>query len=130
MAAPGMIYSILDTNVLVRLLVGDNAIQHAQAERWVKEAESGDRKIVVTPIVIAETSFVLESFYRQARDKIADALEIFVSQRWLQTEEREVLLGIWQYYRQGLHFVDSYLRSWVDVNGGTILSFDKALNKL
>lgn len=122
-----MTVSILDTNVLVRFLVGDNAPQRAQAERWFKEAEHNTRTIVVTPLVIAETSFVLESFYKQKRSIIADALEIITSQRWLGLEERQIILKTWTYYRKGLHFVDSYLRAWTAVHGGDILTFDKDL---
>lgn len=129
MGETDMNLALLDTNVLVRFLVKDNDVQHEQAEKWFREAEDGARKIVITPVVIAETSFVLESFYEQSRDRIADALEVFISQRWIQVEERDVLLGLWQYYRKGLHLVDSYLRAWVELRGGTILSFDKALNK-
>lgn len=124
-----MIVSILDTNVLVRFLVGDNAPQRAQAERWFKEAEHGRRAIIVSPLVIAETSFVLESFYKQKRGAVADTLEVVVSQRWLNVEERTVMLKALSYYRRGLHFVDSYLRAWTAVHGGEILTFDKDLKK-
>ncbi|KKU13634.1 MAG: PilT protein domain protein [Parcubacteria group bacterium GW2011_GWC2_45_7] len=125
-----MTISILDANVLLRFLVRDNTAQYNQAQQWFKEAEDGRRKIIIIPLVVAEACYVLGSFYGQSRDSIADMLEIFISQRWLQVEERDVLLGVWQYYRKGLHFVDSYLRAWTDINGGTILSFDKALLKI
>lgn len=124
-----MIASILDTNVLLRFLVKDNVVQYGQAQQWFKEAEDGKRKIVIVPIVVAEACYVLASFYGQSRDSIADMLEVFVSQRWLQVEERDILLGLWQYYRKGWHFVDSYLRAWAELRSGFIISFDKALNK-
>lgn len=120
---------VLDTNALVRLLVGDNPTQRNQAEQWLKQAEQGQRIIAVTPVVIAETSFVLESFYKLKRDDIADALEVFVAQRWLKVEERDILCGLWPYYRQRFHFVDSYLRAWSVFFGGDILTFDKKLRK-
>ena len=81
----------LDTNVLVRFLVGDNAAHQRQAEQWFEQAERGERAIVVTPVVIAETSFVLESYYKLDREAIADRLEVFVSQRWLNVEDRSAL---------------------------------------
>ncbi len=121
--------SFLDTNVLVRFLVGDIPRQQVQAEQWFKQAEQGKRSIMVSALVIAETVFVLESFYKQSRDSIADALEVFVGQRWLRVEEREVLLQLWPWYRKGLHFVDSYLRAIIGSKGGEILSFDKKLLK-
>lgn len=116
---------ILDTNVLVRFLVGDNKEHQDQAARWFNEAEKGSREIVIDPVVIAETTFVLESFYKLTRDSIASAMEVFLSQRWLEVREREALLDLWHYYREGLHFVDSYCLAWAQNIGASVLSFDK-----
>ncbi len=120
--------SILDTNVLLRFLIRDNVAQYKQALRWFKEAEAGERTIVVSPIVVAEISFVLETFYKKSRGEVADALEAFVSQRWLEIMERDVLLGLWPWYRSGLHFVDSFLLSWAAVHIGDILTFDRQVH--
>ena len=122
-----MTLDVLDINVLVRFLVGDNTTQKKQAEQWFKEGESGKRKIVVLPIVVAEGSFVLESFYKKRREEIANAFEIFLSQRWLQVAERDTLLSLWKWYREGLHFVDSFLLAWARLNAGRVLTFDKEL---
>lgn len=121
--------SLLDTNVLVRFLVGDNAIQKEKAAQWFKEAERRDRSIIITPLVIAETSFVLESFYKLSREEIADALEVIVSQRWLDIRERTLLVHLWSFYRKGFHFVDSYLRALVSLHGGELMTFDKKLKR-
>lgn len=121
---------ILDTNVLIRFLVGDHQAHQQQAQRWFKAAELGEYSIVVMPLVIAEACFVLESYYKQSRRSIADAMEIFVSQRWLRVQERDIILQLWPDYRRGLHFVDSYLRAWVKVHGGKAMSFDKQVIKV
>ena len=127
MVAARMIVSILDTNVLVRFFVGDNNTQKEKAAQWLKAAAEGKRVLVLTPIVIAETSFVLESFYKLPRDTIADALEVFVSQRWLDVRDRAPLAHLWPLYRKGFHFVDSYLRAWISMHGGELMTFDKKL---
>lgn len=121
--------NILDTNALVRFLVRDNEKQYKQVVNWFKEAENRKRKIMIKPLVIAETCFVLESFYKQKIEDIAQKMEVFLSQKWLKVEEREVMIGLWQWYRKKLHFVDSYLISWSKVNKGRVLGFDKALLK-
>ena len=118
---------VLDTNVLLRFLVGDVPAQHRLAETWFKDAETGKRSIVVIPLVVAEATYVLEKFYRKSREEIADSLEIFLSQRWLEIPERDVLLGLWSRYRKGLHFVDSFLWSWSQENDGRVLTFDKGI---
>lgn len=120
---------ILDTNVLLRFLVGDNKKQQQQAEQWFNQGQEGKRKIVVKPLVIAEACFILESFYRQKREKIADVFEVFLSQRWLKVDEREALLNLWPLYRQNLHFVDSFLVAWASVNKGSVLTFDQKILK-
>lgn len=118
---------ILDTNVLLRFLVGDNRAQQKLAEQWLKEGEGGKRKIVVLPIVVAESVFVLETFYKKKREEIADSFEVFLSQRWIQVAERDALLSLWQKYREGLHFVDSFLFAWARCNTGHILTLDREL---
>lgn len=129
MGAISMTLHILDTNVLVRFLVGDNPVQQKQAARWFKEAEHGKYVIVLTPLVVAETSFVLESFYKLKRADIANALEVIVSERWIKVEERETLQHIWDDYRDGLHFVDSYLCAWAKIVHGSVLTFDKKITR-
>lgn len=122
---------ILDTNVLLRFLVGDNKTQQIQAIEWFRQAEKGEIKIIIAPLVIAETCFVLESFYKQHRSDIISSMEVFISQRWLRVENRDIIKHTWNYYQNNLHFVDSYLLAWSEIAEDGILTFDqKVLNKL
>ncbi len=116
---------LLDTNVILRFLVTEDTAQRQKAIEWFTEAEAGDRSIIVTPLVVAETSFVLESYYKVERSVIADQLEVFVSQRWLEVEERQILQGLWSDYRKGMHFVDSYLRARALFDERKLLTFDR-----
>ncbi len=127
--AKNLVGEIVDTNILIRYLVGDDPKQQSQAQRWFREAERGKRKLVIKPIVVAETCFVLESFYQKKRGEIADAFEVILSQKWLLVEERKVLLKLFFWYCQGLHFVDSYLISWAQENKASVLSFDQKVKK-
>lgn len=120
---------IVDTNVILRFLVADDKEQHEKAKRWFTEGESGKRQLFISVVVVAEACFVLESFYKKSRDEIANAFEIFLSQYWLVVEERKVLLAMWQWYRNGLHFVDSFLLAWAKEYGGHVLTFDKQVTK-
>jgi len=118
---------VVDTNVLVRFFIGDNKSQQKQASNWFYQAQKGKKKLVVKPIVVAETSYVLESFYKKQKEEIADTLEVFLSQSWLVVEERNIMLSLWDWYKNGFHFVDSYLLSWAKNNNSSIVSFDKKL---
>lgn len=120
---------VVDTNVLIRFFVGDNRLQQKQAGSWFFQAQKGKRKLLIKSLIVAETCFVLESFYKKQRDEIADAFVIFLAQSWLVVEERDVLLSLWDWYKDGFHFVDSYLLSWAKNNNSSIVSFDKKLTK-
>lgn len=124
-----MMSYILDTNVIVRYVVGDNKEHQEQAMRWFSEAEKGRIVIRILPSVIAETVYVLQSWYHHPREKIADVMEVFLSQRWLDVHDRDALLTLWEYYRAGMHFIDSYLIALSKAEGVAVLTFDKKLQK-
>jgi len=118
---------ILDTNIILRFLVGDNKPQQEEAKKIFKAGERGKRDILVKPLVVAEVCFVLESFYKKTKAEIAESMEIFLSQKWLKVEDRQPLLSMWEWYRE--NFVDSYLLACSKLGKSKILTFDKALSK-
>lgn len=118
---------LLDTNVILRYVVGDDKKQHEQSKHIFKEAQQGKRMLVVKALVIAECCFVLESFYKKSHQEIAEPFEVILSQKWLKVEERETLLGALHRYLEGKHFVDAYLSAAALVEGGSICTFDKKL---
>lgn len=122
-------HNLLDTNALVRYLVRDEENQYQQAVDWLKDAEDGKIKIIVPTIVVAETCFVLESFYKKQRDEISDSMVVFLSQRWMAVPDRDILLSLWGNFKKGLHFVDSFLISWAEQKNYKLLTFDKKLQK-
>lgn len=123
-----MIYAV-DTNVILRYFVGDNKNQQKKAREWFKKAQSGKIKLLIKPLVVAETCFVLESFYKKTREEISEAFEVFLLQKWLKVEDRETLLGLWIWYQKNFHFADSYLLAWAKIKKSNLISFDKKLLK-
>jgi predicted nucleic-acid-binding protein len=75
----------VDTNVLVRLLVRDDAKQVAAAERFV---EGG---AWISHLVLMETAWVLASVYDLAPDRIANSLVMLLGHSQLTIERAEVV---------------------------------------
>jgi predicted nucleic-acid-binding protein len=69
----------LDTNVLVRYLVGDDAQQVKAVDKLVAEARKQDEPFYVDTIVLCETVWVLKSSYGFSRQQIHEALEQITS---------------------------------------------------
>jgi predicted nucleic-acid-binding protein len=84
----------LDTNVLVRYIMQDDAKQAALASRLVESLTDGAGFIPL--IVIAELSWVLSSAYGLSREQLAEALEgVLRSKEWV-VEKPDI---VWQAVR-------------------------------
>lgn len=120
---------IVDTNVILRFLVKDDEGLYQKAVKIFQEAEAKKYRLVVKSIVVAEATFVLESFYKKDRQSIADTFKVFLSQKWLKVEERKTLLSLWANYEKGQHFVDCYLLASAQNTDAELLTFDRQLQK-
>jgi predicted nucleic acid-binding protein len=121
---------VLDTNIITRYLIGDVESHLIEAKKIFKQAEDGEVTLLILPVVVAEVSYVLQKFYHKSELEISNAMQTILIQPWLELEHKRALLGMWGWYEQGQHFVDSYLLALDKFEGIEIVSFDKRLNKL
>lgn len=89
----------LDTNVLVRLLVGDDARQAAQAAAVVREgAEAGD-PLFLPLTVMLELEWVLRSRYRFRKDVVLATLVKLLESREIEFQDEASLERALFFYR-------------------------------
>jgi predicted nucleic-acid-binding protein len=85
----------LDSNVVVRYLVQDDAKQSRAAARIIERDLSDATPGYVSLVAIAEIAWVLERSYRFSRAEIAAAIELMLQAQTLTIEcEREVFLAM------------------------------------
>jgi predicted nucleic-acid-binding protein len=84
----------LDTNVLVRLVTGDDPAQAAAAEAFV---QSGGW---VSHLVLAETTWVLSTVYGLSAAAIAHAIEILLGHEHLTVQDPDVVTAALDGYRR------------------------------
>lgn len=65
----------IDTNVLVRFLVQDDAAQAHIATQLLANAETAKQPLFVSQVVVLELMWVLQSVYEVPRDAILASLE-------------------------------------------------------
>ena len=90
----------LDTNVLVRYLVADDAKQ-AEAARVLLAGLTADRCGFVCREVAVELVWVLERAYRFPRDRISTVLEALAASEELKLEAAEDVARAADGYRRG-----------------------------
>jgi predicted nucleic-acid-binding protein len=121
----------LDTNVLIRFLVEDDAAQSQRAARLVDRAIDASESLFVSDIVLAETAWVLTRAYGISKTELLRVLRQLQAAKHLQFESSDVLahaLDVWEAGKGD--FSDYLILSRAQANGcEAVATFDKALLK-
>ena len=120
----------LDTNVLVRFLVADDAAQARKAKALV-ESLSEDARAYVPDIVVCELVWVLTRSYGFDRTRVSQALRLLASARQLRLHSADNVLRAIAAFEQGSgDFADYLIRDQAKAAGcKSVLTFDKKLLK-
>ncbi len=81
----------IDTNILVRFLVGDNQNQAQVVYDLFKEIETKSEELFVPLLVIMELIWVLESVYAVEREELTDSIDDLLLMPILKFEHVEVI---------------------------------------
>lgn len=81
----------VDTNILIRFLVGDDERQAEKVYRIFKKIESEKNELFVPLLVILELIWVLESVYEIKRAEILDSISELLLMPILQFEHQSTL---------------------------------------
>jgi predicted nucleic acid-binding protein len=120
--------AFVDTNILVRHLTGDPPEIAARATAYL----ASESELLVADLVMAETIYVLESFYRAPRAQIADAMRSLLAFESVTTLDPAMLLRAVEVYEHDrLDFAEAYLVAAAETTGvDRIASFDRAIDRV
>ena len=117
----------VDTNVLVRLVVRDDADQARVAEEFVAGGAW------VSQLVLAETMWVLDAVYERTPAQIATAVDMLLNHQQLAVQDSDVVSAAIESYRKrpSLGFSDCLVLEIARKVGNLPLgTFDRELAKL
>ncbi|MDP6622196.1 MAG: type II toxin-antitoxin system VapC family toxin [Alphaproteobacteria bacterium] len=122
----------LDTNVLVRAVVKDDARQSGLARRFLERESTPEEPCFINRIVLCELVWVLETSYQYHRDEIADILEKILLTTEFVVENADQALSALRAYRAGrVGFADGLLGSTNRAQGCEItVTFDRDAARL
>lgn len=122
----------LDTNVLVRYLVQDDAEQARRATSLITGACTRESPGFINRIVLCELVWVLEDAYGYSKDAIAGALEKVLQTSQFRVEDIQVAwVALRRYQRSRADFADCLLGA-VNRRAGCdrTVTFDRQASKL
>ncbi|MGV0742557.1 PIN domain-containing protein [Mycolicibacterium sp. XJ870] len=120
--------AFVDTNVLVRHLTGDPPATAARATAYL----GTERDILLTDLVLAETVYVLESFYEVPRAQVAEAMRSLVAFDSIVCVDPALLLrSIEVYETDRIDFAEAYLVACAETTAvGKVVSFDRSIDRV
>ena len=120
--------AFVDTNILVRHLTGDPSEMAAQATAYL----SSSSELLLTDLVVAETVYVLESFYKAPREVVAEAMRSLIAFGSIITVDPALLLRAIEVYEiDRLDFAEAYLVASAETTGvNRVVSFDKSIDRI
>ena len=118
----------VDTNIFVRHLTGDPPAMAERATRYLTAAS----ELLLTDLVVAETVYVLESFYEAPRDQVAGAIRSLIAFEAVVCVDPALLLRAVEVYElDRLDFAEAYLVACAEsTDVGRVASFDQALDRV
>lgn len=118
----------VDTNVLVRHLTGAPPMMAKDATAYL----ATERELFLADLIVTETIYVLESFYRTPRIQLAQIIRSLLTFSSIVVVDRDLLLrSIEVYETDRLDFAEAYLVACAESTGvERIASFDRAIDRL
>jgi predicted nucleic acid-binding protein len=117
---------LIDTNVLLRFLIGDDPPKAARAKALMQRVERGEETIELVDEVVTETAWTLERFYKVPRAEIARNLAAVLSFSGMRASSRSVvLLALQVYATSTADFVDCVLAARARHKNVGVYTFDE-----
>ena len=121
----------VDTNVLVRFLVGDDTAQSSKAARLVERTTARGEALFVSDVVICETVSVLLGSYGVSRAEVSEILGQLLKATNVTFQDVDGLLRALEAFAAGRgDFADYVIRESARTAGcEKVATFDRALLK-
>ena len=121
----------LDTNVMVRYLVGDDPSQYEQARALIEDELTPDDPGLVHPVALCELVWVLRQVYRVPKPGVVEALRLILAVRTLRVlDEPAVRAALALYVAHAADFADALLSVHYQAEGSGLATFDRDASRL
>ena len=112
---------VVDTNIVVRYLTGDDPAQARIAGRLIRNNE-----LSLLGTVMLETEWELRSLYEYPRDRVLAGLRAFAGLETVHVDDPERMVAALNWFGQGMDFADAVHLAGCD-GEDVLATFDRKL---
>jgi predicted nucleic acid-binding protein len=124
-----MVY-LLDTNIIIRFLVGDHEEHLEKSTEYFEQIEQGSMEVEILSDVLMEACFVLTKFYKLPKVEVISDLKTILSFEGVVNKDKVILFETLSIIEnKNIDFVDALICAKCKFQNYEKLSFDKDLNK-
>jgi len=121
---------LIDTNVILRYLLGDHPEFSPKAEAFMGNISEGTKKAEIFDVVIVECIYVMEKYYQIPKSEISLKLSGILNFSGIVNSDRsEILEALLKYDSTNIDIVDCILAAHSSPEK-VVISFDKDMGKL
>lgn len=121
----------IDTNVLIRFFRADHPELSQKAKEIFLKAQKNEIEIYLDEIIVAETVWLLSSFYKLKEKEISSQLQELISQKWVINPRKKIILdSLSLFSTNNLAYIDCWIACVSKTISGELKTFDKKLEKL
>ena len=118
---------VVDTNILIRYLTGDDP---KKAEKF-RDCLRSRRDLFISDVVVAETYFVLTSFYEFSRGQVLSWLIELIHHSSVKSNQALLDVAMEIALTNNVSFVDAYSAALARERAdGQVMSYDRGLNRI
>jgi predicted nucleic acid-binding protein len=124
--------AFVDANVILRYFTKDPPDMAEASLKTFSAAQDGHMRLIITPIIVAEVVWVLESFYGYSKETIAVTITQFLYSDGLEVIDLNILIqALSVYHEKNIDFADALLAVSALSHGPTrIYSFDHHFDRI
>ncbi|MCR2040454.1 PIN domain-containing protein [Campylobacter helveticus] len=123
-----MVY-LIDTNIIIRFLVGDNEEHLRLSIEYFKQIESGQIQVEILSGILMEAYFVLTKFYKIDKSEVIQDLKTIICFEGVINKDKAILIEALNIIEhKNINFVDALICAKCKLQNYKKLSFDKDLN--
>lgn len=124
-----MVY-LLDTNIIIRFLVGDHEEYLEKSTEYFEQIEQGSMEVEILSDVLMEAFFVLTKFYKLPKAEVISDLKTILSFEGVVNKDKVLLFEALSIIEnKNVDFMDALICAKCTFQNYEKLSFDKDLNR-
>lgn len=122
--------ALIDTNIIIRFLVGDHEEHLVESTRIFEDIESGQLEVEILDVVLMEAFFVLIKFYELPKAEVVADLKAILAMEGIINSNKVILFeALSMFLEKNMDFVDALICTKTKLQGYEWLSFDQDVNK-